>query len=91
MEAVPHQPSKDNGLEKHMENFVTAIRTKDKSILHAPVEAGAHIAILSQMGNIAYRTGKKLYWDKNKAKFTDEEANGYLASKYHNGYQLPTV
>lgn len=91
MEAVPQQPSKDNGLEKHMENFVTAIRTKDKSILHAPVEAGAHIAILSQMGNIAYRTGKKLYWDKDKAKFTDEEANGYLAAKYNNGYQIPKV
>jgi len=91
MDAVPHQPSKDNGLEKHMVNFVGAIRKNDKSLLNAPVEAGAHIAILSQMGNVAYRTGKKLYWDTEKRRFTDEEANKYLVASYNNGYQLPSV
>lgn len=89
MEAVPLRKSQDNGLEKHMANFMEAIRRKDRSLLHAPIEAGAHIAIFSQMGNVAYRTGKKLYWDKAKRKFTDKEANRYLAPEYHNGYKLP--
>jgi len=91
MAAVPFQKSKDNGLERHMDNFVEAILTRNKSILKAPVEAGAHIAILSQMGNIAYRTGKKLYWDKDKRQFSDKEANKYLAANYHNGYSYPKV
>jgi hypothetical protein len=43
------------------------------------------------MGNIAYRTGKKLFWDKKQRKFTDKEANTYLVSQYHNGYKLPKV
>lgn len=91
MEAVAFQKSSDNGLDKHMENFVDAIQRNDKSLLNAPIEAGAHIAIFSQMGNIAHRTGKKLYWDAQKRSFTAKDANQYLASTYHNGYKLPVV
>ena len=91
MEPVALQRATDNGIEKHMQNFVDAILKKDKSILNAPIEAGSHVATVSQMGNIAYRTGKKIYWDKVKSKFTDDASNAYLASKYHNGYTIPTV
>jgi len=91
MEAVPRQKAQDNGLDKHMENFVEAIRKKDAGILNAPVEAGAHIATFCQLGNIAYKTGKKLYWDKANRRFTDKEANKYLAAEYHNGYKMPKV
>jgi len=91
MQAVDWQKSQDDGLDKHMENFVQAIRRRDRSLLNAPIEAGAHIAIFSQMGNVAYRTGKKLYWDKKNRKFTDKEANRYVVTQYHNGYKLPQV
>ncbi|MBE8722120.1 Gfo/Idh/MocA family protein [Sphingobacterium pedocola] len=91
IQAVPLQKSSDNGLEKHMVNFADAITKKDATKLNAPIEVGAHIAIFSQMGNIAYRTDKKLFWDKNQRKFTDKEANKYLVSQYHNGYKLPKV
>ncbi|UIR54647.1 Gfo/Idh/MocA family oxidoreductase [Sphingobacterium sp. SRCM116780] len=91
MEAVVFQPSKDNGLEKHMQNFVEAISKRDSSLLHAPIEAGAHIAIFSQMGNIAYRTGKKLYWNKERSNFDDKKSNQYLAAVYHNGYTYPKI
>jgi len=88
MEAVPLQQSQDNGLEKHMDNFVEAILKKDRSLLKAPIEAGAHIAKFSQMANIAYKTGKKLHWDSAKRVFTDREANKHLMAKYHNGYKI---
>jgi Predicted dehydrogenases and related proteins len=91
MEAVAFQPSKDNGLDKHMVNFITAVRNKSSEGLHAPIEAGAHIAIFSQMGNIAYRSKKKLFWDKNKRTFNDREADRYLAKSYQNGYSIPKV
>ncbi|MBD1434677.1 Gfo/Idh/MocA family oxidoreductase [Sphingobacterium sp. DN00404] len=91
MEAVSFQKSQDSGLDNHMANFVQAIQRNDQTLLHAPIEAGAHIAIFSQMGNIAYRTGKKLYWNKENRKFTDAEANRYLVSAYHNGYKLPQI
>lgn len=91
MEAVAFQPSKDNGLDKHMVNFITAVRNKSSEGLHAPIEAGAHIAIFSQMGNIAYRSKKKLFWDKNKRTFNDRDADRYLAKNYQNGYSMPKV
>jgi hypothetical protein len=44
------------------------------------------------MGNIAFRSGDKLYWDKQKGQFTDNNINKkYLAAPYHNGYKLPKV
>jgi len=91
MDAVAFQRSQDNGLDMHMINFVEAVRKKSAEGLHAPIEAGAHIAIFSQMGNIAYRTKKKLFWDKQKRLFNDKDADKYLSKVYHNGYYLPKV
>jgi len=59
--------------------------------LKCPVQAAAHVATVCQMGNIAFKTGKKVYWDADKKKFTDEDANKYLAAEYHNGYSIPKV
>ena len=89
---VPFQKSSDNGLEKHMVNFVDVIKTRKMSDLKGPIQAGADIASLSQMGNIAYRSGQKLLWDAEKQAFKDEAINKkYLMKEYHNGYQLPKV
>lgn len=82
----------DNGLDKHMENFISVIRNRKMNGLHCSIQEASHIAILSQMGNIAYRSGKKLNWDFAKARFTDEKINKkYLAAPYHNGYRLPKI
>lgn len=90
-ESISLQKPKDRGLDLHMVNFIEAITKKDSTLLNAPIEIGASIAAFSQMGNIAYRTGKKLYWDRKKSEFTDREANKYLYASYHNGYKLPRI
>ena len=82
----------DNGLNKHWENFIGVIRSGKMEDLHCPIQAGAHVATVAQMGNIAYRTGKKLQWDPANERFTDDDVNKqYLMKEYHNGYQLPKV
>jgi Predicted dehydrogenases and related proteins len=91
MEAVPLQKSKDNGLDMHTRNFIDVVRSRQLEALNAPVTAGAHIAIFSQMGNIAYRTGEKIYWDAQKGQFSSSAANRLLAAEYHNGYRIPKV
>ncbi len=91
MEAVPFRKSQDNGLDNHTANFIDVVRSRKLDELNAPITAGAHIAIFSQMGNIAYRVGEKIYWDAKAGRFTSEEANRLLAAAYHNGYQLPSV
>jgi len=88
----PFAPSVDNGLQNHMENFITVLKSRKLVDLHCPIEAGAHIATVSQMGNIAYRTGKKLEWDSNQNQFTDSMVNSnFLYKEYHNGYHLPKI
>ncbi|MEP6513781.1 MAG: hypothetical protein ABJA79_07920 [Parafilimonas sp.] len=60
--------------------------------LHCSIQAAADVAIVAQMGNIAYRSGKKLNWNAVKERFTDEAINKeYLMKEYHNGYKLPNV
>ena len=89
---VVRKPSVDNGLDKHMQNFVSVIRSRKMQELKCSIEAASHVAIVSQMGNIAYRSGDKLYWNKAAGKFTNESINKkYLAAPYHNGYKLPKV
>lgn len=88
MQAIALQQPADNGLDKHTTNFVEAIQKQDGALLNTPIEAGAHIAVFSQMGNIAYRVGKKIHWDAKKRKFDDQEANALMKAKYHNGYRL---
>ncbi len=88
----PFVASSDNGLDKHWENFVSVVKSRKLGDLHCPIQAGAHVATVAQMGNIAYRSGKKLEWNKTTERFTDESINKeYLMKEYHNGYKLTAV
>ena len=90
--AVERRKPSDVGLNKHMENFVAAIKSRKHESLNCPIETGSHIATVCQLGNIAFRTGKKLNWDKQKGQFTDQKVNDeYMLKQYHNGYVLPKV
>lgn len=90
MQAVPLQASSDNGLDEHAKNFVEVIRSRRMGDLHAPIQAGAEVAILSQMGNIAYRTGSTLQWNAGKGEFDNNAAaNKLIGKEYHNGYKMP--
>lgn len=89
---MPFQKSSDNGLDKHWVNFINAVKSRKAEDLNCSIQAGAHVATVAQMGNISFRSGKKLLWNKAKGAFTDEAVNQkYLLSQYHNGYQLPKV
>lgn len=89
MEAVPKHPSTRRGLDLHTENFIECIKSR-KTPACDP-EIASLVAINAHMGNIAYRTGKRIYWDKEKKQFDDPEANQYLEPTYRSPWKLPTV
>jgi predicted dehydrogenase len=91
MDAVPRQPVVDDGILKHTGNFLEVVKSRKMEDLKCPVQDAAHVATVCDMGNIAFRSGKKIYWDNEKKNFTDKDANQFLAAKYHNGYELPKV
>jgi predicted dehydrogenase len=88
----PFVASSDIGLDKHWINFVDVIKSRKMEDLHCSIQAGAHVATVSQMGNIAYRSGEKVFWDANAKRFTNNDLNKkYFAKEYNNGYKMPTV
>ncbi len=87
--AEPYHKREDNGVQLHMQNFADVVRNRKFEDLNCPMETAALVAKVCQMGNIAYRSGKKLTWDKAKQRFTDEAVNNqYLMNEYKNGYKL---
>ncbi len=91
MEAIPFQPNKGSGLDLHTVNFMQAVKSRDFKKLTCPIQDGAHVATVCQMGNISYKTGGKVSWDAAKGKFNEDKANALLAAKYNNGYKLPKM
>ncbi len=89
MEAVQLKKGTGNGLRNHVKNHLDCIASRNPNT-NASIEIGAHIAKFSALGNIAYRTGKKLVWDGTK--FTnDTEANNYLVPSYRDPWKLPKI
>ncbi len=91
LDKVDHVKPKFNAMEQHAVNFVDAIVANDASKLTCGIETGSVAAINAQMGNIAFKTGEKLYWDKDKGLFTNPKANELVKASYHNGWNLPKV
>ena len=89
MEAVPLKNGNGKGMNRHVTNFLDCVAKRDPNT-NASVEIGAHIAKFSAIGNIAYRTGKKLIWDGTK--FTnDSDANNFLIPNYREPWALPKI
>jgi predicted dehydrogenase len=91
MEEIPVQPNKGSGLDQHTVNFIQAVKSRDFTKLTCPIQDGAHVANVCQMGNISYKTGGKVTWDVTASKFKEEKANTLMNASYHNGHKVPKV
>jgi len=68
------------------------VRSRKMEDLRCSIQAGSHVAIVAQMGNISFRSGQRLVWDEKAGKFDEDKINQqYLVKEYHNGYKLPMV
>jgi len=90
MEAVPLQAADKKDHEKHVANFIACVKSRERPI--CDVEIGKNSASLAHMGNIAYRTGNKLYWDKAKQTFVnDTKANAFIQPAYRSPWSFPKI
>lgn len=78
-----------DGLDEHVQNFLKCIR--EGGDVNAPVEVGAKTAIVSEMGNIAYRAGQRIHWDNSTKSFKEEAANKMMKLNYSENWKLPKV
>lgn len=87
MEKMPYQSRQGDPRTQHAHNFVESIKSRQQPI--CPIEIGSHVAVVAHLGNIAYRLGRKVYWDADAYTFKDDtEAQDMVQSEYHNGWKL---
>ena len=95
MKDLEHDPIREgyekNNIEYHFVNFLDCVRSRKREDLNAEVEGGHLSTAISHLGNIAYKTDRKLIFDGKTERFiNDEEANSYLSRrKYREPYVLP--
>jgi predicted dehydrogenase len=76
----------------HYQNFIDCVRSRHSADLIADIEEGHYSSLLCHLGNIAYRTGRRLEFDPQTETFPhDCEANAFLEREYRAGYELPAV
>jgi predicted dehydrogenase len=91
MERVDLIKGDGQGLNNHMKNFIDCIKDRDK-VPNTNVEIAANTARVCHLGNIALKTGRRLYWDAGNHKFiNDEIANSYLVPGYRSPWKLPDI
>jgi predicted dehydrogenase len=91
MEAVPFTgKGQVSGLDLHVQNFLECLRSRETP--NASIEIGGHIARIAQLGNIALKTGRKVYWDAENGRFfNDDKANELVKANYRAPWKLPSV
>ena len=71
----------------HVRNFIECVRSRQRPV--ADVEIGHRAAAVSHLGNIAYRTGRKIRWDAPREEIAgDSGASALLASKARKPWDL---
>ena len=88
--AMPRQPRSGNDLDKHTRNCVDCVRNRQQP--NAPVDVGRNVAVNAQLGNMAYRLGRKLVWNETtQTVANDAEAAGLVSAHYRSPWKLPVV
>lgn len=86
-EALPARKSRLSGLDAHTTNFLECI--KNRKDPNCTIEMGRDAALVAHLGNIAYRTGKKLEWNNLESIISnDSEANTFLKPDYRSPWKL---
>lgn len=88
-EAVPLQANVGVGLDLHVRNHLDCIKNNTPQKLNADINIGRNVALVAQMGNIAFRTGEKVFWNNDRQQFSTKTANSLITPTYNNGYTLP--
>lgn len=84
---MPPRYSTQSGLDAHTRNFLECIKSREPT--HCTIEMGRDAALVAHLGNIAYRSGKKLEWQESSGSITNfDDAVEYLKPEYRAPWKL---
>ncbi|MGH9719886.1 MAG: Gfo/Idh/MocA family protein [Bryobacteraceae bacterium] len=86
----PPIPDVEGAEGSHFQNFINCVRSRKREDLHCEILEGHMSTSLCHLGNIAFRTGRKLTFDPATETFPgDAEANRYLTRQYRAPFVVP--
>jgi len=91
-EAILKDPLPDGSVrlyrsDGHGRNFLECVRSRKETI--CPAEVGHRSATVCHLGNISLRMGgRRLQWDPERERFSDDEANLYVSRPYRKPWSL---
>jgi hypothetical protein len=87
LEPEKHQSSGDPR-PAHVRNFLDCVKSRKPPVLN--LELAHHASNMAHLGNIAFRSGKKITWDAANEKIPGErEADKLVRVKYRKPWKLP--
>jgi hypothetical protein len=69
----------DDATAVHVRNFIDCVRSRQRP--SADVEIGHRSSIVPHLGNIAYRTGRKIRWDADREQIVGDPDAAKLLSR----------
>jgi predicted dehydrogenase len=86
MDALKVENSNQHHLD-HMRDFLECVKSRKTPI--ADIEIGQRSTSTALLGNIAYRTGRRIEWDAERERIVgDRDAQRYVTREYRKGYTL---
>jgi predicted dehydrogenase len=82
------KPGSANPRPAHVRNFLDCVTSRQQPVLN--LERGHHVSTVAHLGNIAYRTGRKVAWDSAGERILDDPAADKLVGiNYRKPWSLP--
>ncbi len=81
------KPGSGDPRPAHVRNFLACVKSRQQPVLNLGV--GHHVSTVAHLGNIAYRTGRKINWDSQHEKIvSDHEADKLVGVQYRRPWKL---
>lgn len=82
------KPGSKDPRPAHVRNFLDCVKSRKQPVLN--LEVGHHVSTVAHLGNLAYRTGRKIVWDAEKERVVDDrQADKLVGVKYRKPWSLP--
>jgi predicted dehydrogenase len=82
------KPGRGDPRPAHVRNFLDCVKTRKAPVLN--LEIGHHVSTVAHLGNIAYRTGRKVVWDAEREQVAgDADADKLVGAVYREPWKLP--
>lgn len=76
-----------NAHAQHMHDFLEAVKARTRPI--SDIESGHRASSATMLGNVAFRTGRRINWDAaNEVVIEDPEANDFVSKTYRTPWAL---